>query len=96
MMITYEWSDWRNGTFWWIQSVYVDPAWRRRGVYRAMHTAIRKEARATHGVCGLRLYVERANRIAQRAYRQVGMRAAYYHVFEDDFVLRHTPREGDR
>lgn len=87
MMITYEWSDWRNGTFWWIQSVYVDPVWRRRGVYRALHESIRREARSTKGVCGLRLYVEQANRSAQRTYRKIGMAPVRYRVFEEDFVL---------
>ncbi len=99
MMITYEWSDWRNGTFWWIQSVYVAPPWRRRGVYRAMHEAIRKEARATRGVCGLRLYVEGSNRTAQRAYSSVGMIRSPYQVFEEDFVLpisRHAKRNTVR
>ena len=88
MMVTYEWSDWRNATFWWIQSVYVDPTWRRHGVYRTMHEALRREARATPGVCGLRLYVARDNRAAQRTYREMGMITARYRVFEDDFIIR--------
>ena len=87
LMVTYEWSDWRNGQFWWIQSVYVDPAWRRQGIYQAMHEIIRREAKLTPGVCGLRLYVERANRAAQRAYTRAGMHCAPYSVYEEDFVL---------
>lgn len=87
MMVTYEWSDWRNATFWWIQSVYVAPSCRRQGVYRAMHDAIRQEARRTPGVCGIRLYVEGDNQTAQHAYRQAGMRMSSYQVYEEDFVL---------
>jgi ribosomal protein S18 acetylase RimI-like enzyme len=87
MMVTYEWSDWRNATFWWIQSVYVTPECRRQGVYRAMHDAIRREARATPGICGIRLYVEGTNQTAQQAYRQAGMHRSSYRVFEEDFVL---------
>lgn len=87
MMVTYEWSDWRNATFWWIQSVYVTPECRRQGVYRAMHDAIRREARATPGVCGIRLYVEGTNRTAQQAYRRAGMQMSSYQVYEEDFVL---------
>jgi ribosomal protein S18 acetylase RimI-like enzyme len=87
MMVTYEWSDWRNATFWWIQSVYVTPECRRQGVYRAMHDAIRCEAHATPGVCGIRLYVEGTNQTAQKAYRQAGMRMSSYQVYEEDFVL---------
>lgn len=87
LMVTYEWSDWRNATFWWIQSVYVTPECRRQGVYRAMHDAIRREARATPGVCGIRLYVEGTNRTAQQAYRRAGMQMSSYQVYEEDFVL---------
>ncbi|GKS56687.1 hypothetical protein YTPLAS18_02140 [Nitrospira sp.] len=87
LMVTYEWSDWRNGQFWWIQSVYVDPTWRRQGIYQAMHETIRREAKLTPGVCGLRLYVERTNHAAQRAYTRAGMHRATYGVYEEDFVL---------
>jgi GNAT superfamily N-acetyltransferase len=90
LLVTYEWSDWRNATFWWIQSVYVHPNWRRRGVYRRMHEAVLTQARARKDVCGLRLYVERGNRMAQAAYRQVGLTPSAYRVFEEDFVLTRT------
>lgn len=99
LMVTYEWSDWRNAVFWWIQSVYVDPSWRRQGVYRAMHQAIRREARSTPGVGGLRLYVEETNRPAQRTYRQLGMTTSPYRVLEDDFIwrsVRHPQRPRGR
>ncbi|WP_455242890.1 GNAT family N-acetyltransferase [Petrachloros mirabilis] len=87
MMITFEWSDWRNAAFWWIQSVYVDPAWRRRGIYRTMHHSILERAQADPNVCGVRLYVERENRTAQLVYQRVGLTPSGYTVFEQDFVL---------
>lgn len=94
LLITFEWSDWRNAAFWWIQSVYVRPDWRRRGVYRRMHEAIVQEARARPDVCGLRLYVERENRAAQTAYGRVGLLPAAYRVFEEDFVLPRRAGHG--
>lgn len=87
LMVTYEWSDWRNGTFWWIQSLYVEPEWRRRGVLRSMHDYIMAETRARPDVCGVRLYVEAGNTTAQAAYERVGLSASTYRVFERDFVL---------
>jgi GNAT superfamily N-acetyltransferase len=86
-MITFEWSDWRNATFWWIQSVYVDPAWRRQGVYRAMHRYILNQAHARPDVCGVRLYVEADNKVAKAVYERVGLSPSGYDVFEHDFVL---------
>jgi len=87
MMITYEWSDWRNGTFWWIQSVFVAPEFRNRGVFKALYRHIEEEARREGGVCGLRLYVESENERAQRTYLNVGMRRARYDFFEVDYVI---------
>jgi GNAT superfamily N-acetyltransferase len=87
LLVTFEWSDWRNATFWWIQSVYVDRAWRRRGVYRAMHESILEQARRQGDVCGIRLYVEGANAVAKTVYEKVGLGDSSYHVFENDFVL---------
>ena len=81
IMVTTEWSDWRAAHFWWIQSVYVEPASRRRGVYTALHRHVENAARAA-GACGLRLYVERANAAAQATYRRLGMRASGYDLFE--------------
>jgi predicted GNAT family acetyltransferase len=88
-MVTYEWSDWRNGAFWWIQSVYVAPDWRRCGVYRTMHnyTMTMAHSQADPQVCGIRLYVEQENRTAQRAYQRVGLIPSSYAVYEQDFVL---------
>ena len=96
LMITYEWSDWRNGLFWWIQSVYVDPAWRKQGVFRSMHAHVIEQAKADPGVCGVRLYVESANCIAQDVYRRVGLKPSSYAVFETDFVLGHARSLKDR
>lgn len=82
IMFTTEWSDWRNGWFWWIQSVYVRPQARRRGIFRALFEHVHQAARADAEVIGLRLYVERENHIAQETYRRLGMDAAGYLVFE--------------
>ncbi len=87
LMVTFEWSDWRNGVFWWMQSVYVDPVWRRQGVYRAMHAAIVARATADPQVCGIRLYVEQNNHEAQAVYLRVGLVPSGYVVYEQDFVL---------
>lgn len=93
LMITFEWSDWRNAAFWWIQSVYVDPAWRRQGVYRQMHHSIMLLARSRSDVCGVRLYVEGSNATARHVYSRVGLSISSYQVYETDFVL---PRALDR
>jgi RimJ/RimL family protein N-acetyltransferase len=87
LLITYEWSDWRNAQFWWIQSVYVHPDWRRQGVYRSMHGAILNLAQSQAGVCGVRLYVEGDNHIAKCVYERVGLSPSSYQVYESDFVL---------
>ncbi len=87
LLVTFEWSDWRNAAFWWIQSVYVDPSWRRRGVYRTMHRAILERAKIRGDVCGVRLYVERENKTAKTVYAKIGLETSSYHVFENDFVL---------
>ena len=94
LMITFEWSDWRNAVFWWVQSVYVAPTWRRQGVYRLMHDEIVAQAKADPKVCGIRLYVEQDNRTAQTVYQRVGLAPSAYKVYEQDFVLaRHdTPK----
>ena len=83
LMITKEWSDWRNGDFWWIQSVYVRPEFRRKGVYRRLYRHIQQMARKDPGVCGFRLYVERENRRALATYRALGMEKTRYLVFEE-------------
>jgi ribosomal protein S18 acetylase RimI-like enzyme len=82
LMVTNEWSDWRNGLFWWIQSVYVDVAWRRKGVYRHLYDFVRQLARSDPGICGFRLYVEGGNTTAQHTYTSLGMTKTGYLVFE--------------
>jgi ribosomal protein S18 acetylase RimI-like enzyme len=86
LLITYEWSDWRNGDFWWIQSVYVAPDFRGRGVFKALYRHVEALARLRPDVCGLRLYVEAANLGAQETYRRLGMTKTHYEMFEIDFT----------
>ncbi len=81
-MITYEWSDWRSGTFWWLQSVYVRPDARRRGAFTAIFQHIREQAHATPGVVGMRLYVEQNNTAAKETYSRVGLRPSGHTLFE--------------
>ncbi|XAL98158.1 GNAT family N-acetyltransferase [Phycisphaeraceae bacterium D3-23] len=83
LMVTYEWSDWRNGVFWWVQSVYVHPDHRRRGVFGLLYDAVREAGDAQPSVIGYRLYVEDANDTAQRTYTARGMVPAGYRVFEE-------------
>ncbi len=87
LMITTEWSDWRNRDFWWIQSVYILPEFRRNGVYSAMHRKIRELAQENGSVCGIRLYVDEDNIRAQKTYHSQGMIQARYLMFEEDWVL---------
>lgn len=82
LMLTFEWSDWRNGHWWWIQSVYVDEAHRRQGVFAALYRHVHQLAMDTPGVCGLRLYVEKENIAAQRTYESLGMVDARYCMYE--------------
>lgn len=85
LLITREWSDWRNGDWWWFQSVYVLPAARRGGVFRALYAEVERRARATPDVIGLRLYVERDNVRAQRTYASLGMEEEAYRMFARGF-----------
>ena len=84
-MVTFEWSDWRNAFFWWIQSVYVDSRFRRRGVFRALHEHVRREARSRPDVCGLRLYVHHDNHRAMKTYERLGMPQSEYLMCEEDW-----------
>jgi GNAT superfamily N-acetyltransferase len=84
LLITYEWSDWRNRMVWWIQSVYVSPAARRLGVFRVLYQHVRAAARAA-GAGGLRLYVDNTNTRAQQVYAALGMNGGHYRVFEEMF-----------
>lgn len=94
LMVTFEWSDWRNGCFWWLQSVYVAPAHRRCGVFRALFAELQRRARKRPDVCGLRLYVEHRNRRAAATYRQLGLKKTGYEVMEIDDVLGHEHAPG--
>jgi GNAT superfamily N-acetyltransferase len=80
--ITYEWSDWRNGWFWWIQSVYVVPQARRQGVFRALFRHVEEAAHADATVIGIRLYVERDNHAAHKTYQNLGLAWTTYMVME--------------
>jgi GNAT superfamily N-acetyltransferase len=88
LMITYEWSDWRNGQIWWIQSVYVLPDFRGRGVFTALFRHIESLARSQKEVCSLRLYMHADNAAARRAYERLGMKATAYQVFELELPSR--------
>jgi ribosomal protein S18 acetylase RimI-like enzyme len=81
LLVTYEWSDWRDGDFWWIQSVYVTPEARRGGVFRAMYAEVALRAKQA-GAVGLRLYVETENLRAQKTYRELGMEQCHYFMYE--------------
>lgn len=85
LMVTFEWSDWRNGTFWWIQSVYVLPACRRQGVFTRLYRSVEAMAAERNNVCGLRLYVEQNNAAAQATYRGLGMDETHYDMYEVEF-----------
>ena len=84
-MITFEWSDWRNGELWWLQSVYVLPQFRRQGIFTALYRHIEQLGRQNPDVRGLRLYVEEENRSGQEVYSRLGMVHAGYHVYEQEF-----------
>lgn len=85
LLVTMEWSDWRNGEFWWLQSVYVKKEFRRQGVFKAMYEMARKQAEQSENVCGFRLYVERDNIRAQRTYGRLGMEETAYKMMETLF-----------
>ncbi|TPG09699.1 GNAT family N-acetyltransferase [Rhodanobacter glycinis] len=81
LLVTYEWSDWRDGDFWWIQSVYMSPDARRGGVFRALYAAVAQRAAAA-GAVGVRLYVETENQRAQATYEGLGMQRCHYAMYE--------------
>lgn len=83
LMVTYEWSDWRNAWFWWIQSVYIRPEARGMRIYSRMYEFVRNRAADAGNVCGFRLYVETDNAHAQRVYESVGMHASKYLMYEE-------------
>lgn len=83
LMVTYEWSDWRDGLFWWLQSVYVVPEHRGKGIYKRLYAEVKRRATEQGNVCGFRLYVERDNQRAQQTYHALGMTETRYTVFEE-------------
>ena len=87
LMITYEWSDWRNATFWWIQSVYVHPEYRSRGVFRSLYRHIESIARTRGDICGLRLYVDNSNNRARQTYEALGMNRSHYQIMDVEFAI---------
>ena len=94
LMVTFEWSDWRNGTIWWIQSVYVRPESRRQGVFSALYRHVESLAAAEPGVIGLRLYVENNNTRAQQTYEALGMMKPGYLVMESLFTEARAGKEN--
>jgi len=87
LLITYEWSDWRNGNFWWIQSVYVAEEFRGRGVFRALFNHVHTLAKGRKDICGLRLYMDAQNQTARQTYERLGLKQTDYELFEIDFVM---------
>jgi len=82
LLITYEWSDWRNSVVLWIQSVYVIPEYRSQGVFRLLYNYVKKIANEDKNVSGIRLYVDKTNKNAMKVYKTIGMNGEHYHVFE--------------
>ncbi len=82
LMITFEWSDWRNKWFWWIQSVYILPAGRGRRIYSQLYDFVKQKAHEKGDICGIRLYVEKENTHAQKVYEKLGMVETHYLMYE--------------
>jgi len=82
LLTTYEWSDWRNGTVLWIQSVYIDSSFRKRGVYATLYSHVKAFAEADKSLKGIRLYVDESNQKAMEVYTRLGMNGEHYRVFE--------------
>jgi len=82
LLITKEWSDWRNKYFWWIQSVYVQPEFRKQNVYRKLYQKVIEISKNAGNVCGIRLYVDRQNTTAQKVYAKLSMQKSNYLLFE--------------
>jgi ribosomal protein S18 acetylase RimI-like enzyme len=82
LLTTFEWSDWRNGTVLWIQSVYVLPEWRRRGIYKRLYEHLKRQVERSPDLRGLRLYVDQRNTAAQEVYERLGMTKEHYQLYE--------------
>jgi len=83
LMVTFEWSDWRNNWFWWIQSVYILPEFRGRKIYSRLYEFVKEKATEQGNVCGFRLYVEKENTNARRVYEKLGMEESHYLMYEE-------------
>lgn len=90
IMVTFEWSDWNNAYYWWIQSVYVKPKFRRRGIFRALHGHVRELARNDPNVCALRLYVHKDNQRALQTYAELGMPLLPYLVCGEEWTAHRS------
>jgi GNAT superfamily N-acetyltransferase len=82
LLITFEYSDWRNANIWWIQSVYVDSNFRRQGYFQLLYQHVKNIVDSNPQIAGLRLYVEKANTTAQKTYTRLGMNESYYNLYE--------------
>ena len=82
IMYTYEWSDWRNGTFIWVQSVYVHKDYRGKGIFKALYNKVKEICDSSNEYVGVRLYVERENYNAQKTYQKIGMSECNYYMYE--------------
>lgn len=82
LMITKEWSDWRNGDIWWIQSVYVEKEYRKKGIFKELYEFVENIVKRDENICGLRLYVEKDNEVAKEVYNKMGMKDAGYMIYE--------------
>jgi ribosomal protein S18 acetylase RimI-like enzyme len=87
VMVTFEWSDWRCGLFWWLQSIYIMPEFRRKSVFGKLYEFLDEKASQQQNVCGFRLYVEKNNNAAQSTYAKVGMREAAYKFYQTSYSL---------
>jgi len=85
LMVTKEWSDWRNGDFWWIQSVYIHPDFREQGIYKQLYDKVKLLAESDGNICGIRLYVEKDNKRAQKVYSKLGITETDYLMYEEEF-----------
>lgn len=83
LMVTFEWSDWRDSWFWWIQSVYILPEFRGQKIYSRLYDFVKQNAEEKGNVCGFRLYVEKENANAQKVYEKCGMEASHYLMYEE-------------
>jgi GNAT superfamily N-acetyltransferase len=91
ILVTFEWSDWRNGNFWWLQSLYVHPDHRQQGIFRKLYDYVQAQAHLNReGICGFRLYVEENNHQAHQAYANLGFQETAYHMYEKEFLLTHS------